>query len=195
MKKICTSCNIEKNTTDFRKKKKGKYGVSSKCKVCLSDLYKEYYNNNKKFKINSVKRYYDDNKEKVLSYKKEYYIKNKEYIVKKSTERTTKKRKNEPLFRLLCNLRRRTNYAFKNVNANKTKSTKDLLGCEFDLAKIHIENKFTKGMNWENYGKWHIDHIIPLCSAENESELKKLCHYTNLQPLWAEDNLSKGGKY
>jgi len=49
-------------------------------------------------------------------------------------------------------------------------------------------------MSWDNYGEWHIDHIIPLCSATTVEELEKLCHYTNLQPLWAEENLFKGGK-
>jgi hypothetical protein len=49
-------------------------------------------------------------------------------------------------------------------------------------------------MSWDNYGKWHIDHIIPLSSANNEDEVYKLCHHTNLQPLWAEDNLKKSNK-
>jgi hypothetical protein len=51
-------------------------------------------------------------------------------------------------------------------------------------------------MNWDNYGVygWHIDHIIPLTTAKDEFEIYKLCHYTNLQPLWSEENLSKGGK-
>jgi hypothetical protein len=55
-----------------------------------------------------------------------------------------------------------------------------------------MEAKFVDGMNWDNIGEWHIDHIIPLSSAETEQETIKLCHYTNLQPLWAFDNLSKG---
>ena len=49
-------------------------------------------------------------------------------------------------------------------------------------------------MSWENQGKWHIDHIIPLSSAANEEELYKLCHFTNLQPMWATDNIRKGSK-
>jgi hypothetical protein len=69
-----------------------------------------------------------------------------------------------------------------------------MLGIEWEMAKQHIERQFTKGMNWDNQGKWHIDHIIPLASANTEEELIKLCHYTNLQPLWAEDNLTKSDK-
>jgi len=57
-----------------------------------------------------------------------------------------------------------------------------------------LEKKFVGGMSWENYGKWHIDHIIPLSSANNEDEIYKLCYYTNLQPLWSEENLKKGKK-
>ena len=69
-----------------------------------------------------------------------------------------------------------------------------MLGIEWEELKTYIEAMFTDGMTWENYGEWHIDHIYPLSKAKDENHLKELCHYTNLQPLWAEDNLSKGDK-
>jgi len=68
------------------------------------------------------------------------------------------------------------------------------LGVSFDELNIYLEQKFKNNMSWENYGEWHIDHIIPLSSAKTEKEIYELCHYTNLQPLWAEDNLKKGCK-
>lgn len=77
---------------------------------------------------------------------------------------------------------------------SKRSKTTDLLGCDFKQLKSHLESKFTNGMNWDNYGKWHIDHIIPIASAKTEDEIVALNHYTNLQPLWAEDNIRKGAK-
>lgn len=76
----------------------------------------------------------------------------------------------------------------------KRSKTTDLLGCDFNKLKNHLESKFAIGMNWDNYGKWHIDHIVPIASAKTEDEIVALNHYTNLQPLWAEDNIRKGAK-
>lgn len=73
-----------------------------------------------------------------------------------------------------------------------------LLGCEWSAFIAHVESKFQPGMTWENHGLrgWHFDHIRPLSSFDltNEDELRKGCHYTNVQPLWAADNVRKGGK-
>lgn len=77
---------------------------------------------------------------------------------------------------------------------NKNNKTFDIVGIKPDELRLYIENKFTKGMTWDNYGKWHIDHIIPLDYGETIDEIYKLCYYTNLQPLWGEDNLKKGKK-
>ena len=61
----------------------------------------------------------------------------------------------------------------------------------------HIEKQFKEGMTWKNQGKWHIDHIKPCCKFNllDKEEQKKCFHYTNLQPLWSQENLSKGGNY
>jgi hypothetical protein len=74
--------------------------------------------------------------------------------------------------------------------------TTEFLGCNVLELKNHLEFQFKEGMSWNNHGLfgWHIDHIKPLSSAKTEKELYILCHYTNLQPLWAKDNLSKGNK-
>ena len=80
---------------------------------------------------------------------------------------------------------------------SKRGSTIKLLGIDIMGLKSYLESKFIDGMSWENYGLygWHIDHIIPLSSAKTEDEFYKLCHYTNLQPLWAKDNWKKGNKF
>ena len=79
---------------------------------------------------------------------------------------------------------------------SKSGSTFNLVGCSPQKLKERIETQFKEGMSWENYGlhTWHIDHIIPLSSANTEEEVYKLCKYTNLQPLWCEENYKKGKK-
>ena len=72
----------------------------------------------------------------------------------------------------------------------------DILGCTFDQAQKHIEAKFKEGMHWLNHGSWHIDHIIPIAwfDLRERHQLLAAAHYTNLQPLWAKENLSKGAR-
>ena len=73
----------------------------------------------------------------------------------------------------------------------------ELTGCSKEDLIKHLESQFTDGMTWENYGEWHIDHIRPCCSfnLEDPEEQKTCFHWTNLQPLWAIDNMKKGGSY
>ena len=98
------------------------------------------------------------------------------------------------LFASTQRMRSRTYKAFNRIGADKPASTEELLGTDWQTLKGHIEAQFVDGMSWENMSEWHIDHIVPLASAQTEEELAGLCHYTNLQPLWASDNLSKGAK-
>jgi hypothetical protein len=91
-------------------------------------------------------------------------------------------------------MRRRIRGILTSKNIKKKFSSEYLVGCNYNDLKCHLESLFIDGMSWENQGKWHIDHIIPLSSANNEEEIYKLCNYTNLQPLWTIDNLKKGSK-
>ena len=199
---ICKYCDKERNKEYYkynkekRKEQKKEYYKSNKEK--RKEQAKEYYENNKEKIKEKRKEYYNANKEKrkekrkeySKEYSKEYYKNNKE----KRKEYLKEYRKNNPLFKLRCNLGNRTYRAFKNKGYSKKSKTKEMLGVDWETAKAHIQSQFTKGMNWDNQGEWHIDHIIPLSSAKTEQELIKLCHYRNLQPLWAKDNLEKSNK-
>ena len=95
-------------------------------------------------------------------------------------------------------MRSRLNGAIKN-NSKSGSAVRDL-GCSIDELKIYLEKQFQPGMIWKNWGnkggQWSIDHIIPLISVDlkNREEFLKVCHYTNLRPMWHIDNLKKGDK-
>jgi hypothetical protein len=95
---------------------------------------------------------------------------------------------------IINNIRSRLYKYLKKLTLTKRNKTFDIVGITPQELKEHLEKQFISGMTWENRNEWHIDHIIPLSSAKTEEELYKLCHYTNLQPLWAEDNLKKSNK-
>lgn len=198
----CKYCQREyyKNNKKTLLEKKAKYYQEHKEEI--KNKIKKYNTDNKeKIKLKN-KKYYQEHKEEFCNYKKQhrlnnitkykerdkkYYQNNKEKI----KQRERNKRKNDPLFRISNNLRRRINH-FLN---NKSKKFSEYIGCSLEELKVYLESKFQEGMSLDKLGKEiHIDHIIPLSTAKTEEELYKLCHYTNLQPLWAVDNLKKGNK-
>ena len=199
--KKCTKCEEVKGLGFFGKHSGAKDGHQYECKSCRKQYYQENKEHHKQYREEnkeSNKQWREENKERLAEYHKQYHQENKEYRKqyrqenKEHLNEYSKQRKNiDPLYKLKCNLRSRTANAFKAKSYTKTSITAEMLGVPYEIASAHIERQFTKGMTWENYGEWHIDHIIPLASAQTESELIKLCHYTNLQPLWAMDNLSK----
>ena len=159
--KHCKRCNTTQSRNNFHNTKYKPDGKMSHCKKCSSEKSKEYRK---------------ANKQKFKEYFKEY---------------SKQRRKTDPLYKLKSNLRIRTYQAFRNKGYSKNTKTQEMLGVDWEVTKQHIEKQFKKGMSWDNYGEWHIDHIIPLASAKTPERLKKLCHYTNLQPMWAVDNLIK----
>lgn len=153
------------------------------------------------------KRYYTLHKEKIKQRSKQYYADNQEHCRRqsnvryhaapeKSNDYVKRRKKKDPAFRLKCGYRTRVWMVLR--GKIKSGPTLALLGCSGDFLKKHLENQFLPGMVWENYGKWgwHIDHKRPCASFDlTQLEQQKQCfHYTNLQPLWAKDNHSKGAK-
>jgi len=132
-------------------------------------------------------------REKVAARERERYAADSEYRKKKAAY-IRDRYANDPLFATSVRLRNRTRSAFTRIAADKPAPTEELLGTDWQTLKGHIESRFLEGMSWENMSEWHIDHIVPLASAKTEEELAELCHYTNLQPLWASDNIRKGAK-
>lgn len=106
-----------------------------------------------------------------------------------------RKRKN-PSVRIAANLRKRLSYLVRLHSTTKSKQTLKLLGCEMPFFLEYLKSKFQDGMDFENYGQWHIDHVKPCDSFDfTISEHQAPCfHYTNLQPLWAIDNIMKSNK-
>lgn len=197
MKKICTKCKIEKDSSEFYSRKDAKDGLTSACKLCkpcLDPLLKKEYDKNhylknKEKKDSQAIDYYHKNKEK----KSEYDKKNRSEVAKQRRERY----KVDLNYKLTCNLRSRLHVALK--RNKKTSHTMDLLGCSIDELKLHIESQFNNGMSWDKImnGEIHIDHIKP-CASYDLSDLiqqRECFHYTNLQPLWAIDNFKKSKKY
>lgn len=184
--KICSKCKVEKLLYDFSKDKNRSDGYYVYCKECCNRTYQS-----KSSEIKEKSRnYYYDNKEKnqtkILERNRLWRKNNPSY--------TTDRKKTDPAFKLIKNLRRRLNRFINFTYITKRSTTITLVGCSPKELKLFLENKFTDNMSWENYGEWHIDHIIPLSLAKTEEDLYKLSHYTNLQPLWAKDNLSKSNK-
>jgi hypothetical protein len=192
--KLCNECNIEKPYEDFNKDSWKKDGFRNSCRLCAKKKYLE----NRDKEILRVKTYQKNNREKVLKQKlihaKEYFLKNREKIKEYQRQHKAERRKNDVLFRLSCNLSSRVRQFISKRKMRKTNTTFEIVGCTPQELKTYLEQKFTEGMSWENQGKWHIDHKIPLASAKSEEELYKLCHFTNLQPMWASENIKKGSK-
>ena len=206
IKKRCKQCYKE-----FTPTKDEIVFCSSKCRERLTFKRLEWVKKNKDYVLKQYRKYYLENKEiinkknkiyrkknkdKIKESKRIYRIKNKKIINKKNYEWKKNKLKNDIEFKILENLRHRVYMGI--IKEYKSKKTKELLGCSIEDFKKYLESQFTDGMDWSNYGLfgWHIDHIKPCCSFDlsKPEEQKKCFHYTNLQPLWAKDNLKKGGK-
>lgn len=220
-RRLCDQCrslnsrlNSKKNrNSEFQKQ----YILKNRDK--LIQYKKDYYLKNKE-KIQAKNREYRKTEKAIALIKKfneiykltgkkkiadkKSYLKNREkrressaiYRKKLNYKDIYNKQKSNIIHTLRCLLRTRINTAIK--SNTKTGSAVRDLGCTIPELKSYLESKFKPGMTWDNWSRtgWHIDHIIPLSTfnLQDPEEFKKAVHYTNLQPLWASENLSKGNK-
>ena len=222
-KKLCKKCGIEKETDNFRIKNiNGKNYLYSYCKERERKINKEYIENHKKQRKEYMNEYrkenkeklniqrnilrkkniektrylskksYERNKEKILKHNKEYRIKNKAKI----NQQVINRKQNDYVFKLKCQTRNILLNSFKRNGKIKSERTEKILGCNLEFFVEYLLQTFKNnyGYEWGKVEPVHIDHIIPLATAKTEEEVIKLCHYTNLQLLKAEDNLHKGAK-
>ena len=175
-------------TIEEKKQRKKKYMKTwrEKNREAIAEYAREWHKNNRETILEQKKEYRKNNREVINKYKNNRY----------STDLNYKMREN--LRNVLHNKLKRHLIKETTPEFSYTKSSLSYLGCTVEELKTYIENQFEDGMTWENwaYDGWHLDHIIPCSSFDltKKKEQKKCFHYTNLQPLWAEDNLSKGSK-
>lgn len=182
-----------RDSPEYKAKQKARR-ESPEYKAKQKDYAKVYRQQNKESLTEYNCRYRMKNKHKKAECSKRYYQKNRDNAIAYQAKYGKARRKVDPLFRAQCALRRSVATVFERLKQNKPTNTLDLLGCSWEEAIRHFESLFKKGMSWLNHGEWHIDHIRPVASFSPE-ELLKANHISNLQPLWAHENLAKGDRY
>ena len=215
--KICVECKEEKELSLFKKAPTYNKGVFSKCRICDAKNRREFrannielcrerarkeYHNNKEKRNASANLWKEKNKARLVEWGKNYRDSNRERynnLAQKNREkhrdsynlRAREKRKNCSIERLKGRIRNNIYKSIVKKNFCKNGSTEKILGCNYEFFIQYIEAQFAKGMNWGNI---HIDHIKPMAVCKTEQDVYDLNHYTNLQPLFIKDNLSKNAK-
>lgn len=189
--KICTTCKESLPLEEFYVEKKTKDGRRAVCKNCMNDFSKNRYKNMKPEEKDKLSKY-------SRTKNKEWFQKNKKRVCENIKERN----RTDPNFSLIRRIRGRHRSALvrylKTKNCKKVDKTLNLLGCSAHDFKTYIESLFRDGMAWDKLlnSEVHLDHIRPCSSFDlSKPEDQRACfHYTNIQPLWAVDNLKKGDK-
>ena len=213
--KTCKKCNTTKDIKDFNNRKDSRDGKDIYCKKCkyafrkqwisspdVARLQKEKHTtkSRERYAKNPIQRklannkWQQNNREKISEYHKLYLVNNREKINAYQRQYAFNRKKQDINFKMRANLRSRVSIAI--VNNQKSGSAIKDLGCSIEELKLYLESKFQTGMSWENYGEWEIDHIKPLSAFDlsDREQFKQACHYTNLQPMWWQQNITKSNK-
>lgn len=218
--KICKTCYESKPINDFytnlneckkchnkkyyeykkqweKNKRKKNREIINKEKEKKLELLRLEKQNIKLHKAQEKKRIKEEHLKKVREEKKrirEEYLKSDEYKEKirlKNLRKYNRRMSSNPLYKFKKLLSNSIRKSFRKKGFSKSSKTQQILGAKWEIIKEYFESRFEVGMSWDNYGKWHIDHILPISTATCEEDVIRLNHYTNLQPMWAKDNLKK----
>jgi len=196
--KICSQCKISQKTSNFYNNAKKPDKLQNICKDCTKENDKKRVGSGKNKERMSL-YYYN-----ITSKKMQDPIFRRDYNAYKALQKRTDKARARLRIKYTTNLQERLSQIIRTriraaliTGAPKSNNTIKLLGCSIKQLKRHLEKQFMDGMTWDNYGKWHIDHIKPCISFNLDNAEEQMCcfNFNNLQPLWAKDNLRKGGKF
>lgn len=204
--KKCRSCGVEYENTEDGFYKASEGGFRSQCKSCILKKCKAYVSKNRDAQLQRLRAHYKENKdayrEKTAKWAKENPERLKELRKKYSQTTKHKERRKDHAAKLRENPKNRL------VNSVRTGISRSIYGFSgkirhlpytTDQLKSHLEKQFSKGMTWENYGEWHVDHILPVSSFDFSGnpecdEFLACWSLTNLRPMWASENISKHNK-
>ena len=174
--KRCSTCTEWKPLDQYTVKMSRNDGLCDKCKSCWTQYRKDRADHDKEYRKN--------NRDKVNTWKRNERHRKLESPDEKFIQRQVKE-----------NLARRLRLL---LEGQKSQNTMDIIGCSVEELKKHLESTWSEGMSWDNYGVhgWHIDHRLPCASFDHSDELQinQCWNWTNLQAMWAEDNLKKGAR-
>ncbi|UYE95789.1 hypothetical protein KNLIENLN_00022 [Sinorhizobium phage NV1.1.1] len=208
--KTCTKCGETKSVELYHRDNRNG-GHRSFCKSCHSadaakwrlenpERHKEYndkwYQENKARKNKKAREWQNNNPDKVRAYQEKWRSENPEKAREQHKKADDKKR-STPKGRLENNVKAAVHRGLTKGSKNGRR-TFEVLGYTLDDLRKHLERKFKPGMTWDNYGEWHVDHIIPLAAHNYETpddpDFKRAWALSNLQPLWRMENQSKSAK-
>ncbi len=192
----CRKCGTN---VDLIKNKSKREGLESICKSGSKlnresehskCVYRDWYNKNSQKVISKS----IENRDKRRVNPKKQLLSNEQKAINRkiSAMKNKQRRKSDPLLNLTDVIGNLIRGSIRKNGYVKNNRTEIIIGCSYVDFKIYLESKFQEGMSWDNYGDWHIDHIIPISWAKSEYQVYELNNYKNLQPLWKEDNLKKG---
>lgn len=196
--KCCSACKLMLDMSNFCLNKRSLDGIHSRCKSCQSMNRKRSYIKHREKELKNKRKYRSvpENKKREKITQALWAVNNKKHIRKQAIERKKIRKQTDLNYRMRYNLRERIRAAMKRGGNKKIDSTFKLIGCSIQDLRKYLESKFKDGMTWDNYGGthgWQIDHIVPCASFDlsKEEEQRKCFHFTNVQPLWAEENKLK----